>query len=92
MNYRIKPLEWEKVEHSYPDVLDKFEAYTALASFEVESMPPTERAPQIDYYYSFCFREYYDDGSGKCESIEDGKAKCTKIWEDRLKNCLIEED
>lgn len=84
MLYRIKPLEWEKVDHDYPDICELYEAHTAICKFDIEKWASG------DWAYRYCFDEYYDDGGGPCKSLEDGKAKCEKIWIDRLKKCLVE--
>ncbi|KKM89360.1 hypothetical protein LCGC14_1249500 [marine sediment metagenome] len=85
VNYRIKPLEWEKEDEVGSDLCEKHEALTPIAGFRVEQWQSG------DWAYHFCFDEYYDDGGGMCESLEDGKSICEKIWEDKLKKCLIKE-
>ena len=86
VNYRIKPLEWEKDnDHGWSDVLEYYESTTPICAFEIKKMISG------GWYYDFCFDEYYDDGMGTCKDLEDGKAICEKIWEDKLKKCLIKE-
>jgi len=84
--YEIKPLEWEKVDHTYVDIAEKYRAYTPICSFVIEKWASG------DWAYRYCFTEYYDDGGGMCKDLEDGKTKCGKIWTERIKKCLIKKE
>ncbi len=85
MGYRIKPLEWidGTDEIVATDLSEIHESSTPIGTFDVQKMQSG------DWYYRFCFDEYYDDGSGSCENLSDGKNICEKIWENKLKQCLI---
>ena len=87
MNYRIKPLEWKNRtdEIVATDLSEVHESLTPIGIFDVQKMQSG------DWYYSFCFDEYHDDGGGECESLSDGKNICEKIWTERLEKCLIKE-
>jgi len=84
--YKIKPLEWKKIDHNYPDIAEKYEAHTAISVFVIEKWASG------DWACRHCFDEYYDDGGGLCKDLEDGKAICEKIWAERIKKCLIEKE
>ncbi len=88
MLYKIKPLEWKNRSDDIiaPDLHELHESRTSISRFSVEKWISGNWA------YSYCFDEYYDDGSGMCKDPEDGKAKCEKIWTERLKKCLIEKE
>lgn len=85
MLYRIKPLEWKNRTNEIveTDLVELHEAKSPVCTFGIQKMKSE------DWFYHFCFDEYYDDGGGSCENLEDGKAKCEKIWVDKLKKCLI---
>lgn len=87
MMYRIKPLEWKNKtdEITTTDLSELYESSTPISTFDIQKMQSG------DWYYRFCFDEYYDDGGGLCEGLEDGKKICEKIWGNRLKKCLVEE-
>lgn len=86
--YKIKPLEWEIVEHEYPDVEELYECSTPICTFKIESY--MDKESKIHWHLRYCFDEYHDDGYDGCKDFADGKNKCEKMWVDRLKKCLIE--
>jgi hypothetical protein len=72
--YRIRPLDW-KLFHS-PN--EHWSAFSVFGTIEVGIKD------NDDFYWKYCFDEFYDEKTSFCESIPDGKAKAEAFYLERL--------
>lgn len=79
--YQISPLEWDGKTCG----TEAF--YTASTPFGQYAVSQDDDG---SCRWSYCFDEYYDDGTTHCDSLEDAKRLAEEHWQQRLLSALTE--
>lgn len=88
--YRIRPLKWQR---TFRDDYQVYRTSVPMGSYSIERNrkdfdPGGQWEP---WRLSYCFDEYYDDGTIDIDSVADGKAKAFEDWASRITPALLPE-
>lgn len=85
--YKIKPLEWENVSQS--EIYKRLPKIKLMAPTILGKMRITQKKGPAKW--SYCFTEYYDEGSETFETIQEAKQHAWEFYKERITKALEEQ-